>query len=75
MAITVADLRAQLDHYPDDMLIFACDGGTVHDVHGLETAADILRWGQEHGRPKDVQEHLVEMLSHKEVYLSVVAFA
>jgi hypothetical protein len=57
------------------MLIFACDGGTVHDVHGLETAADILRWGQEHGRPKDVQEHLVEMLSHKEVYLSVVAFA
>jgi hypothetical protein len=38
MALTVAQLRAQLARYPDDTWVLACTGGEVLDVHTLETA-------------------------------------
>ena len=73
--LTVADLRAQLAHYPDETLVLACAGGEVLDVHGLETAADILRWHQAHQTPAHVQQQLAHMLAPEYVYLSLVYFA
>lgn len=77
MAITVADLRAQLDNYPDDTIIFACDGIDLLDVLGLETPADILRWHQEQHTPADVQQALARSLAvvPNAIYVELVHFA
>jgi hypothetical protein len=73
--ITVAELRAQLALFPDDAFILAYPGAALLDIHGLETAADILRWHQEHQTPADVQRHLATILKPEEVYLTLAAFA
>ena len=69
--MTVAELRAALAHYPDETLIVACDGREVLDFHGLETAADILRWHREHHTPAHVQQQLARLLSPDDIYLSL----
>ena len=45
--LTVADLRAQLDQYPDEMEVLALDGVEVLHIDAVMTLMDELRCHQE----------------------------